>query len=623
MAYCLLLALFVPPVYSLGKILNKKSGEIAPLVLCSIALVGYFMSLLSQVAVAVRLLQFVWLASVIYAVYINVKSRRILLPDYTAIWFVFGFVLMWYLNRGRQFYSWDEFSHWGLAVKSLFFSGKLISIADGFTHNFASYPPGIAPFIYVCMRACGLSFREDLAMFLQAFFTITLLYYVFSKGKKHDLFTDGLWAIGLYFLPMVVFYYIFTTLRSDGFMGLLCAFILVVAYFDDGDNTSLAIATVATALLCGAVKPTGIVFGMVAGFGFFVLHKRRTKNTALSLLPMGAGLVSYACWKIFMRVNHVPVKWTNDGFSFQTLKNVINGTDSYRPAIITNFFKSIFADFNYGTFFKMSYVLFTVMFVAVLVAVILAVGGLSKEKLSKIKFAYGLSLVFVACFAISILYSYMFVFSQGEGSSLASISRYLNSATMVQIVLGATIIYDISRSEPFAKKLSVLAFMAVCYFVFASPSYKLPIHQTTHALREAGDTINLNRAYYNMARYIRDSDTVPTDRVCIISEYDLGKAELIVDYALFPQKLAPQVSSVTTDAEKRDELTYFPSRQAWRQTMAESFDYIIFHFMEGVFAQEFTDVIDNPENMRPGNVFRIDQKPDGDYVLTLVDRIEW
>src|SRR5699024_239614 len=87
--------------------------------------------------------------------------RALLRPDVIA--FCGALALLWWICRDRCFIGWDEFSHWGLALKGVLLEDKLpclTSIHEGFKE----YPPAASLFQYILLKASGLGLREDAAL---------------------------------------------------------------------------------------------------------------------------------------------------------------------------------------------------------------------------------------------------------------------------------------------------------------------------------------------------------------------------------------------------------------------------------------------------------------------------
>lgn len=69
---------------------------------------------------------------------------------------IFTLLFIWviWLNVNRVFFGWDEFSHWGLAVKNMYqfdyFSNHPYS-----TDTYSGYPPAMALWQYFFVKACG------------------------------------------------------------------------------------------------------------------------------------------------------------------------------------------------------------------------------------------------------------------------------------------------------------------------------------------------------------------------------------------------------------------------------------------------------------------------------------
>ena len=62
---------------------------------------------------------------------------------------IFGIltIIIFIFERGRMIAEWDEFSHWGSVVKSMFLTNGL-SVKEGSSLMFKSYPPAISIFEY-------------------------------------------------------------------------------------------------------------------------------------------------------------------------------------------------------------------------------------------------------------------------------------------------------------------------------------------------------------------------------------------------------------------------------------------------------------------------------------------
>lgn len=111
--------------------------------------------------------------------------RPILTPG--LLFFVVAAGFFAYLLYGSKFTHYDNFSHWGLAVKALCMKGYFPDFTN--THiAFQSYPLGSACFIYYVCKVVGIS-QEWLQTWAQAFLMtgMTIGLFAFAKKRTHIL----------------------------------------------------------------------------------------------------------------------------------------------------------------------------------------------------------------------------------------------------------------------------------------------------------------------------------------------------------------------------------------------------------------------------------------------------
>ena len=74
----------------------------------------------------------------------------------------------------RRLVDWDDFSHWGYALKVMFCTDGLYT-APGYGDGFASYPPASTLWQYLTLHAAGAGYREDIALWANTLLSAALL----------------------------------------------------------------------------------------------------------------------------------------------------------------------------------------------------------------------------------------------------------------------------------------------------------------------------------------------------------------------------------------------------------------------------------------------------------------
>lgn len=104
-----------------------------------------------------------------------------ILTNPSLIFLTISGIYLYLRFHNRILYSYDDFSHWGLMVKSMLSNNGFPTAANSFI-TFQSYPPGSACWIYFVSRAVGTS--EGLYLFAQAMLTLACLSPLFGFFKK-------------------------------------------------------------------------------------------------------------------------------------------------------------------------------------------------------------------------------------------------------------------------------------------------------------------------------------------------------------------------------------------------------------------------------------------------------
>lgn len=108
---------------------------------------GFFDHLKAGVYAVIALSCLMWISSII--LFFRKDKKEIIHNIVTPGMIIFGIltIVMFVFERGKMLVEWDEFSHWGSVVKSMFLTNGL-SVKEGSSLMFKSYPPAISIFEY-------------------------------------------------------------------------------------------------------------------------------------------------------------------------------------------------------------------------------------------------------------------------------------------------------------------------------------------------------------------------------------------------------------------------------------------------------------------------------------------
>lgn len=625
-------ALLLPLIWAACLLTKRRALACAPLVLLGVAAGGYLLALFSAAWAGVWILRVLWLAACGWIALSLLRRGRDALPDGTLLLLAAGLVFLWWIDRGRQYTNWDDFSHWGMAVKSLFSEGRLVSLTAGSGDFFPAYPPSLAPFIYLCLRAVGYGFREDLTLFLQSVFLLGLLLYPLQNVslRKNPLAACGGAAL-LVLCPLILYANSYITLTVDPMLGILGAFLVWTALQESPGRLEVLLAGLCAFVLAGAVKASGIAFALGGALLFALLYRMKNKalprgrRAAGALAPLCAAAAGKLSWNAFLTLYGIADRWSGGGFSWQSLWQLISrGEPEYRVFVLKKFFVNVAGDFNYGSLLHFPYLAWLVLLALLFWPLVrLTVPQKAERRAARIAFwgTWG----FAVLFMLGMLSSYLFTFSQLEAVALASLSRYLNSPMTMLILVMAGLLCQALAACPVRRQAAGLLAGALFWALAASPSAAAPLADIAAAPTRAAQSINYNRSYRMIADYIAQQTPQDADicNMLLVSQGDYGFAYIALNYQIFPAVLPDQDSSVTLRSDAPPEYIRYDTPQAWAAEVGQSFSYVCLHNIDDTFAEDFGVLFDAPDKVANGSIFKVETRADGTVGFTFVTQLDW
>lgn len=366
----------------------------------------------------------------------NIIKEISLIPSILIMFIFIAFAL--YLNYGRMFSIWDEFTHWGSSLKNMYFLDALGTFKDssGFV---GGYPPGISLYQYFWMRPFP-EFTEFPAYIASnmLFFSIILIF-----PKKFNLKTV-LFILSTLLIPFFLLPSVFTSIYVDSLLGILFGSILLTYFTLQEDNYSLYkfvyISSVVAVLTL--MKDTGLIFSVVACIiiliDIFVLQRKETlkylrgnlkgnidkiKKLLLLISPLLTTFATYLIWSLHLKLtNAFPAQVEVGNSLFSLFKNLLNNNLlPYQYETILNFKQTLVNTPLLPLDYTTQQLFIILLVLLVLFLFLFRETSPSKKRLGTAIFCSLLGGIF---YLVLLLILYISVFSPYEAVRLASYSRY-------------------------------------------------------------------------------------------------------------------------------------------------------------------------------------------------------
>ncbi len=630
MGFILMLALVVPPMLALSVWLKRPFAQCAAPLVLSVIAVAYALSLLGLVWLAPWVMYLLFAGGCAYLVYAVLLKKRVPLTGLLSVGLV-AFVAMgmalWWLCRGHMFVFWDDFSHWALAAKNMYYLNDLYTLPSAFASTYSDYPPAATIWVYTLLKAVPLGFREDLAMYAQGIFTMSLLVYPLSGFSRKKIGVGAVCAFALFVLPAAINSDYYTRLLTDGLLGVLLAFVLLAYFLGKGGKYGIACAALGCFVL-SITKASGIGLALMACVIILIdmlfLHRKQTKerlkqSRLLGLLclagPMLAVVAGWASWAVHKAMFAVSEVWDTGALTLEGLGELFSGTaPAYRYEVLDNFVQNVFVLSENGGYVHFPSAGWFLIYAALGAAVYLL--NKKGQRAADMLLLSGAACVH-ALFLVGSMFNYMFVFSQSEAVSLASFYRYEGTVvTACLLVNFALLLLRAAQHRLSVRMLGCAGTMvSLLLFTQAGGFVQSLISAPTNAARTQQERVISQHSAQRVASLGQQEP-----RVYFVSINDDRWALMRLIYELVPIGLSNpgQQSSIATanhygEGEYLSGAIYSP--EEWGEVLAEQYDYVYLHNIDGYFTTYYRPLFENEDDIINDAMLMVVRSEEGDVTL--------
>lgn len=617
MSAILILCMILPLAAGLCALFRCRMEEALPLSLFVLIATGYALALTGLLRLAGPALWLLNLAGGAWAVYgfgvKKVRSPRGLLQG--GLVFALFALLFWWLCRGCALTDWDDFSHWGKAVKWMYYTDELYTVPAS-PDGFKSYPPSTAILQYIFLKAGGFSFREDLVLYANAILTAGLLTLPFRGISLRSRPAQGIGLLLLLaVLPGSIYSSYFARAGVDGLLGLFAG-ILILEAFLPGRTAASSWLEVLGCFVLALVKSSGtglaVMSALAMAFARFRESERRT-----AVLPLAAVAAAKLSWSIHLTRMDAGERWQWPGGLTGGIFSLITGrADAYRYTVLQNFVSTIFTRGNYGPGQAVPFVVLPVLFAAAAALTLLSHTRQQRpEARRRLLPPAAAMLLITLVFVLTLLYSYLYLFNPAEAMYLASVYRYLDTCTMM-LMTGAVILPCVFAGEksPIFRLLPA-GTLLVLVWLFPVGNFLTAVGQAPLRAAQSHNDRVLSRQASQRIQALGEE----TPRLQLITADDAGSAALRIDYELLPVRLPEQATILMADNKNEEPWVKEISAEDWSRELAEQFDYVYIYCPEDQFVADYLSVFEDDSQIVPDRMFRVIVQPDGTARLRCMD----
>ena len=404
-----------------------KYGQALPLIFISSVLILYLSGIIFKSFYIgfylLVLLSFIGLITLI----LNIKNKEFINRYLTNGFYLFIIILivLAIYNYKRCFNIYDEFSHWGPFIKSMYQNNNFYCFDDVYIFH-KEYPPFFSLFELLWCYITSSYDEAIITLSIHVFEVATLFtFYIDTYNKE---FKKTLFLMIISALIMITLDYEENTLGSiytDYPMMLyyVYLFLLTLKVKDNKYSFILLVLSLSMFLL---TKQISIALYLVILFLFICLYFNKTKEFFIKLSSIIIfPLLTYKSWSLVIRDIEVIKQFD---ISINDVLSLSNGLSDIQASTSSNYLSALIKTGLTNGPLKLPYVLLCVI---VLILLILFIKDNIRTKASIIS---SIIVSFVG-YALLMYVMYMFCFSENEMNRLASYTRYMGSFVTASLII--------------------------------------------------------------------------------------------------------------------------------------------------------------------------------------------
>ncbi len=417
------LLIIIPTYY----IKESNYGKSLPLVFISSVLVLHLSKIIFKSFLIGFYLSVILALLGLYLLIRNIKNKDFIdryLTDGFYLFIILFLVLALY-NYKREFNIYDEFSHWGHFVKSMYYNNDFYSF-DTLSFAHKEYPPFFSLFELLWCYLSN-SFNEAIITLSIHVFEVSIVFIYYIDSYKKDIKKTLLLMI-ISALLMVTFDYQENTLGSiyvDYPMMLYYVFLFLLTLKVKDNKYNFILLTLSLSMFL-LTKQVSIALYLVILFLFICLYFNKTKKFFINLISLIVfPLLTYKSWSLVIRNINVTKQFD---LSVNDVLSLSNGLSDIQKSTSNNYLSALFKTGLTNGPLKLSYVLLSIIIIMLLIFLI------KENKRNKLLIISSLTISFMG-YALLMYVMYMFCFSESEMARLASYSRYMGSFICASLII--------------------------------------------------------------------------------------------------------------------------------------------------------------------------------------------
>lgn len=418
MGYLFTVVILVCISGALVLLLNKSWFQVIPLTIFLCIFILYFGGIFHLLRYGLYTMLILAVISIVFIFTRRKEIKRLWNYELKTFLIIAIAIFLVHVNRGLGHR--DEYSHWALTVKNMFYTNLLGNSLQSIT-CFKEYPPATAVIEWMMMRLDGKYSEANL------FRGISLIHVSIMLASFRSLIDQckkrkNAAVIGALLFP-TMFFYLYTETIVDATLGLLFGYLLY-HYFEKNEYKYrlLAIGLGTFVLVLTKASGTGIVALFILIMIADGLSKNRMKDAAICVVTSVLGLmIGKVSWNLSLVYEKAIVYWGTGEITLSKVMNLITNMGENEKSILSKYIRDYAYPNTSLNFISISYIMW---FIIIILLTLYLNKYLFYDIKRTIRIILGI-IVSIVFYSSTLLMLYFFVWKAALNEG--SFYRYMNS----------------------------------------------------------------------------------------------------------------------------------------------------------------------------------------------------
>ena len=548
--------------------------------------------------------------------------------DYETVLFITLYVFLFALNFRKNFYKWDDFSHWGVMAKETLRLNQFYYVPESAVTAHKDYPPLSALLQYLWCKLGG-AYKESFLFNVKHIFCFSLIIPLLQewKNKCADKWYK---TIGNILLTIMIFItaltcnsigeaLFFRSIYPECVLSLLFFYGMYILYRGENDKSIYDIfelVLMGTCLLM--TKQIAFYFWGILILYYFLdallIRKKISRKWMVSTCCIV--LVTLFTWNTYRIIanKYESIRQFNEKkFALSNIMNVLSGNgEEYQIETFQNYVSNLLGYPLIKRPLTLSYI--QIAFVCmVLLAFLYYLYKNEEQKHSFLVLGF-IQLIAMAGYIGVMLLSYLFGFGVSDAVSVTCYNRYmltlLYPILLFDVFLLIRALNQKGKLNFFKQQMIVLLFTAVILY----PPELMEVELKPGVLCE-----NQMESFEGDAELINQY-TEEYAKIYFVSQEDNGSIWNMIAYQTTPRRYIHSGYSLGMPYSEDDEYTENLSVEEWKERLSK-FDYLYLCNVDEQFTSTYGEVFPDL-HIRNQQLYKI-QNQNGTISLKLIIEKEW